>query len=65
MTDTKSTFEESMKKLEQYAQGITKSDIALEDAIECYKKGMEEYENCRKILDEAKQKIEIIGNRYK
>lgn len=54
------SFEEAMKRLEGYAQRMGESDLPLEEAIACYEKGRKEYEVCRAILDEARQRIITI-----
>lgn len=58
--DNKTSFEESLAKLEACARKIGDPDIALEEAISCYEEGLKEYKVCKSILDEAKQKIETI-----
>lgn len=53
------TFEESMKKLEDMSQKIKNEDTTLEEAIKYYEEGIECYEACNKILNEAQSKIQI------
>lgn len=53
----KNAFEEALKELQEYAEKIKSNDISLDEAIECYEKGSKSYEKCRKILEDAKQKI--------
>lgn len=53
------TFEESAKKLAEMSEKIKDEDITLEEAIKCYEEGIESYWECSRILNEAKQKIEV------
>ncbi len=55
----KTTFDEAFVKLRESAEAISDPDITLEDAIKNYKSGKEYYETCRKLLEEAKQLIEV------
>ena len=52
-------FEEAFELLRIEAEKISSDGIALEDAIESYKKGKEYYEICSRKLQEAKQLIQI------
>ena len=54
---SETTFEQSLKKLEERAQKIASPEISLEEAIQCYEEGIKEYAACQKLLDEAKQRI--------
>lgn len=60
MTD-KISFEESMMQLKASADTLKKDDISLEEAIKSYEEGIKHYNQCKAILDEAKQKIEIYS----
>ncbi|MBS5335391.1 MAG: exodeoxyribonuclease VII small subunit [Clostridiales bacterium] len=53
------TFEESAKMLTEMAEKIKDENITLQEAIKCYEEGVKRYEECNKILKEAKQKIEV------
>ena len=53
------TFEESAKKLAEMSEKIKDEDITLEEAWQCYEEGIKSYEECSKILKDARQKIEI------
>ncbi len=60
MGKKKSSFEESLKKLEQAGEKLRSTDVPLEEAIESYRKGLEAYQECREILDNAVQEIETL-----
>ena len=57
-TKEKQTFEQALEELKGYSEKMQRKDLTLEEAIECYEKGMESFERCRSILESAKQKIE-------
>jgi len=56
----KGKFEEALAKLQEMADTIKSQDTSLEEAISCYTKGMEYYQICHEILENAKQKIETF-----
>ena len=59
MEKDKIKFEEAFMKLETAAKAVSDDSVSLEDAIENYKEGRKYYDICSKILEEAKQLIEI------
>ncbi len=60
MSSKKPSFEDSLKKLETASEKIRSQEASLEDAIKSYKEGLEAYNECRKILDQAVQDIETL-----
>ncbi len=60
MTVDEMNFEEALAKLKLMAEKIRDPEISLDESIRCYDEGMKYYEVCRKVLDNAKQKIEIF-----
>ncbi|MBK5245739.1 MAG: exodeoxyribonuclease VII small subunit [Peptostreptococcaceae bacterium] len=56
------SFEEALKQLESSAEKLKKDGITLEDAMKSYEEGLKYYKQCSEILNDAKQKIEIISN---
>lgn len=58
----KLSFEEALKQLESSADKLKKDGITLDDAMKSYEEGLEYYKQCSEILNDAKQKIEIISN---
>ena len=55
--DKKLTFEEALEGLEKSATDLIKDGITLEEAISNFEKGMDYYNKCNEILENAKQKI--------
>lgn len=53
------SFTESLAALQNAATEISKQATSLEESLKLFDEGMKEAEYCRKILDEAAQKIEI------
>ena len=56
----KITFEEALDKLTEMSERIKDADTSLEEAITCYTKGMEYYQICHEILENATQNIETF-----
>lgn len=54
------SFENSMKKLEEMSEKIRDNETTLDDAIKCYEEGIKAYKECSDILENTKQKIEVI-----
>ena len=59
MSDKKLSFEENMAELEKCSKALSEENISLEDAIKYFEKGREYFEECSRILNEARQKIEV------
>ena len=53
-------FEESLAKLQEACDRMKAGDISLEEAIACYNEGKEHYRNCKDILENGTQTIEIL-----
>lgn len=56
----KMSFEEALTGLEKSAETLKKDGTTLEAAMESFEQGIEYYNYCNKILNEAKQKIEFF-----
>ena len=61
MSENKYTFEEALAGLEKSAADLIKEGITLEEAIGNFEKGIDYYNQCNEILENAKQKISYIG----
>jgi exodeoxyribonuclease VII small subunit len=57
---TELSFEASLERLEKIVQELEKGDLALERAIELFEEGMQLSAGCRKKLDEAENRVEIL-----
>lgn len=56
------TFEEALKQLENIVTTLEKDDIALEEMIEYYEKGMQLSKECSEMLKNAEEKMTKILN---
>ncbi|MBQ4527392.1 MAG: exodeoxyribonuclease VII small subunit [Clostridia bacterium] len=54
------SFEESLKKLEEIVSALESGNVPLDESIKLYESGIVLSNKCITILEEAKQKIEII-----
>ena len=55
----KQSFESALEELRGYSERMQKKDLTLEEALECYEKGMKCYERCEAILESAKFKVDF------
>ena len=53
-------FETGLQQLELIVKELESSDLPLERALELYEKGMKLSETCRKQLEEAETRIEML-----
>lgn len=51
------TFENSIKKLEEYILKLEDNELSLEESIEIYKNGLTLLGECRKQLEEAEMLV--------
>ena len=58
---SKLTFEQAIKELTGIVGKIEQGEIALQDSLQQYEKGMTLIKHCRKILQEAEKRIERIA----
>lgn len=53
-------FEECLGRLEKIVQELEKGDVPLEKSLTLFEEGMQLSTSCRKELDEAEGKVEIL-----
>jgi exodeoxyribonuclease VII small subunit len=56
-------FEASLGELEAVVKQLECGDLPLEKALELFEKGMQLSESCRKQLEEAETKVELLTRR--
>jgi exodeoxyribonuclease VII small subunit len=56
-------FEESLQRLETIVTELEKGDVALDRALDLFDEGMKLSGSCRKELEEAEGKVEILLKR--
>ncbi len=61
MAEKKPTFAEALARLEEIVTGIEGGDIPLEQSIAKYAEGIGLVKQCRGILDQAEQKIQLLS----
>lgn len=57
---THPSFEESLKRLEELVAQLERGDLPLEEAIKIFEEGARLSEECRKHLEAAEGKVEIL-----
>lgn len=57
------TFESGLQQLEAIVKEMEAGDLPLERALELFERGMKLSESCRKQLEEAESRIEILTRR--
>jgi exodeoxyribonuclease VII small subunit len=57
---TSPTFEAGLQELEQIVKEMESGDLPLERALELFEKGMKISEDCRKQLEEAETRVEVL-----
>ena len=54
------TFEENMARLEALVSQLERGELSLEDALTCYKEGVELVGFCQKSLARATHEVELL-----
>jgi exodeoxyribonuclease VII small subunit len=62
---SKLNFEQSIKELTAIVEKIEQGEIALQDSLAEYEKGMALIKHCRSILQKAEKRIEQISKEQK
>ncbi len=58
-----SSFEGCLEELERVVKELESGDLPLERSLELFEKGMELSESCRKQLEEAETRVEMLIRR--
>jgi exodeoxyribonuclease VII small subunit len=56
-------FEESLQRLEKIVGELEKGDVSLDQALQLFDEGMQLSGSCRKELEEAEGKVEVLLKR--
>ena len=62
MKNNNMSFEDALSELESVVGMLESGNISLDESIKLYKKSIELSGKCTKMLEDAKQSIEIIKN---
>ena len=54
------SFEASLEELEQVVKQLESGDLPLEKSLELFERGVSLSDNCRKQLEEAETRVEIL-----
>jgi exodeoxyribonuclease VII small subunit len=54
------TFEDALKKLENIVECLEKGDLALEDSLKLFEQGVSLSAECKKALEEAEGKVQML-----
>ena len=54
------SFEQGLERLEKIVQELEQTDLSLERALELFEEGMKLSAHCRRQLEEAENKVEIL-----
>ena len=60
MAKNKPTFEKSLAELEAIMAELESGELTLDKMMERYEKGVKALQLCRKVLDDAEKKIELL-----
>ena len=60
MQTTTATFESALKKLEETVDKLEEGSISLDEALTTFESGVHWSRECKKFLESAEQRIEII-----
>jgi exodeoxyribonuclease VII small subunit len=60
MAEKTPKFEDALAKLEQLVREIEAGEVSLEESIDKYAEGIKLVKHCRKILDDAERKIQLL-----
>jgi exodeoxyribonuclease VII small subunit len=61
--DKPASFETGLEELESVVKQLESGDLPLEKALELFEKGVQLSEACRKQLEEAETKVEVLTRR--
>ena len=57
---TELTFEKGLERLEKIVRELERGELPLERSLELFEEGMKLSGNCRKQLEEAENKVELL-----
>ena len=58
--ETAASFESSLEELEKVVKELEAGDLALERSLELFERGMSLSESCRKQLEQAETRVEML-----
>lgn len=61
--EKRESFEKNLERLDAIVQQLDDAELPLEKALQLYEEGMKLSETCRKQLEEAESRVEILMKR--
>lgn len=61
MSENKTGFEDSMRRLEQIVRAMENGDVPLDESLKLFKEGTDLVAHCNKLLEEAEMQVKIIS----
>jgi len=61
MTEKNESFEASLAKLEAILKRLETEDVPLEEMLALYEEGVALSKTCRKVLEDARKKLQVIS----
>ncbi len=58
-------LDKSLSELEKIVQELEKGEIDLQGSLDKFERGVELYKDCRKVLDSAEKKIQVLTDGLK
>ncbi|MBR3039052.1 MAG: exodeoxyribonuclease VII small subunit [Lachnospiraceae bacterium] len=62
VSGTESTLEEDFEKLEELLKEMEREDIGIEEAFDCYAKGMELIKQSNSKIDLVEKKVKLLSD---
>ena len=62
MAEVKPSFEEQLAELEKVVEQLERGDLALEDSVSLFERGMQLSEGCKGQLANAESRIQVLLN---
>lgn len=59
--DKQPDFEASLEELEALVEALESGELSLADSLERFKRGVELSKHCHRMLDQAKQSVEVLA----
>lgn len=56
------TYEQAYSEFEEIVKKLQNDDVAIDEAVELFKRGIELKNQCQKILDDAEKNITLLLN---
>ena len=60
ITEENPSFEQLLARVEELVRSLESGDLGIEEAMNRYEEGMKAVHACRRVLDQAEKRIEIL-----